>query len=194
MSDWFNELKTSVEKGIQSGLESASKVIVDALLDRLDGIPNPFKLFELFDLPEPAEPFRLVRVFRPTIEQPITKTGITIEGDSWRIESVGSKNILLFQISRPTMSECLFICSTSVKCESFHKVSLSLTRNTLSGGTERRSYFQEGVSGWHAWEVPLHYQQEKFTGDINIGIDFEGSGVVWLKDIQVFQAAVKPSV
>jgi hypothetical protein len=183
MSDWFNELKTSVEKGIQSGMESASKVLSDAFVD---GFQNLLKLFEL---PEPAEPFRLIRVFRPTIEQPISRSGISIKGDSWKIEPCNDKNIILFQISRPSISECLFLCTANVKGKNLNKASLSLSNNTF-----KRSYSLQGTTDWHTCQVPFHYQQAKSPGDITIGIEFEGGGIFWLKDIQVFQAAVKPSV
>lgn len=105
MFDWFDELKASVETGIASGIEAGFKFLSESF----NGIG------EWFQVPEPAEPYRLIRSFDPAVDRTINQDGITVEQNSWKIESYGEKKILLFELAEPSMSECLLMCEAEVR-------------------------------------------------------------------------------
>lgn len=185
MFNWFDEIKASVEAGISSGIEAGFKVLIDSFKTGIG---------DWFQVPEPAEPFKLIRVFRPTIDRTIAQDGITIDQDSWKIKSYGEKKVLLFEIGEPSMSECLLMCQAQVKTAHLCKpVKLTLSIHNSAGWTYHQHASVEGTTTWHLCKVPFHYKKERFSGSVRVSVEFESGGVFWLKDVEVLQAAVKPS-
>lgn len=84
MFNWFDEFKASVDKGIASGIEAGFKTLAESFNNGIG---------ELFQIPEPAEPYKLIRIFCPAIDSTISQDGITIEQDSWKVESYGKKKV-----------------------------------------------------------------------------------------------------
>lgn len=184
MFDWFDELKNSVEAGIASGIEAGFKTLAQSFNNSVG---------EWFQIPEPAEPYKLIRIFRPTTDKTINQDGITIEQDSWKVESYGEKKVLLFEIAEPNMSECLLMCQAKVKTANLFKpAKLTLSATNLAGWTYYRYAAVEGTTVWHTCKVPFHYKKERCNGSIGISIEFESGGVFWLKDLEILQAKVKP--
>jgi hypothetical protein len=184
MFNWFDEFKTSIETGIASGIEAGFKTLVESFNNGIG---------EWFQVPEPAEPYKLIRVFRPGIDKTINQDGITIEHDSWKIESYGEKKVLLFEIAEPTMSECLLMCQAQVKTANLFKpAKLTLSIINPAGWTWHRNAGIEGTTTWHLCKVPFHYKKDRFSGSVSVSIEFESGGVFWLKEVEILQAAVKP--
>lgn len=184
MFDWFDELKASVETGIASGIEAGFK----SLGESLNGIG------EWFQVPEPAEPYRLIRSFDPAVDRTINQDGITVEQNSWKIESYGEKKILLFELTEPSMSECLLMCEAEVRTADLCKpAKLTLSAKNTAGWIWHRYEAVQGTTTWHTCKVPFHYKKERALDTINISIEFESGGVFWLRNLNILQAAVKPA-
>ncbi|WP_036481446.1 hypothetical protein [Myxosarcina sp. GI1] len=184
MFSWFDELKASVEAGIASGIEAGFKTLAESFDNRMG---------EWSKVPEPAEPYRLIRIFRPATDRTITQDNITIEQDSWKIVSYGEKKVLLFEIPEPEISECLLMCQAKVKTANLlkpAKLVLSV-KNTGGWGYEYCSGIK-GTTAWHISTLPFHYKKERYSGSITVSVEFESVGVFWLKDVEILQAAVKP--
>ena len=183
MFNWFDEFKASVESGLSSGIEAGFKALGESFNNGIG---------EWFQIPEPAEPYKLIRIFRPNTDSTITKDGITIEQDSWKIESYGEKKVLLFNIAEPTMSECLLMCKAQVKTANLYKpAKLTLGIKNSAGWTYYHNATVEGTTTWHTCKVPFHYKKERSSGSIDMSLEFESRGVFWLKDLEILQAAIK---
>lgn len=183
MFNWFDELKSSVETGIASGIEAGFKTLAESFNNGIG---------EWFQVPEPAEPYKLIRIFRPATDRTINQDGIMIEQDSWKIESYGEKKVLLLEITEPTMPECLLMCQAKVKTANLFKpAKLTLSITNPAGWTFHRNAAIEGTTTWHTCKVPFHYKKERFSGSVNISVEFESGGVFWLKDLEILQAGVK---
>ena len=183
--NWFDEFRDGVEAGIKTGIESGFKVLAESVKTGID---------EWLKVPEPAEPLKLIRIFRPSATKPITQDGVTVEQDSWKIESYGERNVLLFEVAEPSLSECILVCQAQVKTAHLYKpAQLTLSSQNAAGWTFKKQVSVEGTTGWHLCKAPFHYKKERFTGSIQISVEFESGGVFWLKDVEMLQAAVKPS-
>lgn len=183
MFNWFDELKASVEAGIASGIEAGFKTLTESFNNGIG---------EWFQVPEAAEPYKLIRLFRPTTDSTITQDGIAIEGDSWKIESYSEKKVLLFELDEPGVSECLLMCQARVKTAHLLKpAQLTLSMKNSAGWVWHRNAGVEGTTSWHLCQVPFHYKKERFSGPFSISIEFESGGIFWLKDLEILQAPVK---
>ncbi|MHC5759065.1 hypothetical protein [Nostoc sp.] len=60
-----------------------------------------------FGVPEPAEPFVLIRRFTPA-DSTVTRGGIAIVGESWRIEAYDDNTQLLLTSTDPLRNVILF--------------------------------------------------------------------------------------
>lgn len=185
MFNWFDEFKASVEAGIKSGIEAGFKELAESFKNGIG---------DWFQVPEAAEPFKVIRSFHPECDRTIAQDNITIEQDSWKIEAYGEKKALLFEIAEPSVPECLLMCQAQVKSASLYKpAKLTLSIKNAAGWTYHQNAAVEGTTTLHKCQVPFHYQKERFSGTISLSVEFESGGVFWLKDVEILQAAVKPS-
>ncbi|WP_230966332.1 hypothetical protein [Nostoc sp. NZL] len=131
--DLFNNLKGFIDSKAQEAFKELEKLVA---------------------VPEPAEPFVLIRRFTPT-DSTITKGGIAIVGESWRIETYDDntqqllnstdplRNVILFEVAEPDIQECVFACQFNAKAldtEKAIKVSLGLRRPGQWGGMTTTSW------------------------------------------------------
>ncbi len=180
MFNWFDELKANIEGGIKTGINESVKSLTEAFTGWLQG-------------PEPAEPFTRIRSFHPKTTQPITTDGVWVEQDSWKIESHGEKSVVLFEMTAPSTQECLLLCQCLVKTAYLYQpaqLTLSVQNFALNFS---RSTSVNGTTNWHLCQVPFHYKKEQSSGLVKFSIEFSSGGILWLKDIEILQAAVKSS-
>ncbi len=106
-------------------------------------------------IPEPAEPFILIRQF--AIADPmITKGGIAVVGESWRIEAYDDnsfrlntndplRKVILFEIGEPIEPECVLACRFQAKALNSEKaitVNLGLCK-------------QQGIKTMRFWSTSI---------------------------------------
>jgi hypothetical protein len=83
------------------------------------------ELEKRFAVPEPVEPFTLIRKFT-SANSTITKGGIAIIEEGWQIEAYVDnsmrlntteplRNVILFEVSEPNTSECVLACRFQAK-------------------------------------------------------------------------------
>jgi len=165
------------------------------------------ELEKLVAVPEPAEPFVLIRRFTPA-DSTITRGGIAIVGESWRIEAYDDntqqllkstdplRNVILFEVAEPDVQECVFACQFNAKAldtEKAIKVSLGLRRPGQWGGMTTTSW-STGVSptiDFKPYEARAHFKKEADAAKVQISVQFESSGILQIKDIELLQAPVK---
>ncbi len=159
-----------------------------------------------FGVPEPAEPFVLIRRFTPA-DSTVTRGGIAIVGESWRIEAYDDnkqlltstdplRNVILFEVAEPDVQECVFACQFNAKAldtEKPIKVSLGLRRPGQWGGMTTTSW-STGVSptvDFKPYEARAHFKKEADVAKVQISVQFESSGILEIRDIELLQAPVK---
>lgn len=156
-------------------------------------------------VPEAEEPFVLIRQFA-IAEPTVTKGGIAVIGESWRIEAYDDKafrfnttdplrNVILFEIGEPSETECVLACRFQAKALNTEKaiaVKLGLSEqnqwgiNTISWG--------QGVSqseNLRPFEVRAHYKKSSNPIKIQVIVEFESSGILEIKNIELLKAPVK---
>ncbi|WP_392533082.1 hypothetical protein [Nostoc sp. C117] len=160
-----------------------------------------------FAVPEPAEPFMLTRRFTPT-DSTVTRGGIATVGESWQIEAYDDndqrlittvdplRNVILFEVSEPNSQECVIACQFYAKAlntEKAIKVSLGLRRPGQWGAMTTTSW-STGVSAtedFQLYEVRAHFKKEADDTKVQISVQFESSGILQIRDIELLQAPVK---
>ncbi|MDZ8105515.1 MAG: hypothetical protein RM338_07785 [Nostoc sp. DedQUE12a] len=159
-------------------------------------------------IPEPAEPFVVIRQFT-TADSTITKGGIRTLGETWEIEAYEDntqrfltnsnaplRNVILFEVAEPDVQECVLACQFNAKALNTEKsiaVSLGLRRPTESG-TMRTTSWARGVSpteNFQPYKVRAYFKKEANAAIIQIGVQFESSGILEIRDIELLQAPVK---
>jgi hypothetical protein len=137
--DLFNNLKDFIVSKAQEALKELEKPLA---------------------IPEPAEPFVLIRRFTPA-DSTVTKGGIAIVGESWQIEAYDDntqrfltnstdplRKVILFEVAEPDVQECVLACQFNAKALNTEKsiaVSLGVGRPGESGGMRTTSWGR-GVS------------------------------------------------
>ncbi|MEH2266328.1 hypothetical protein [Nostoc sp.] len=187
----FDELFNNLTNFILSKAQEALKELVKPLA-----------------IPEPAEPFVLIRRFTPA-DSTVTKGGIAIVGESWQIEAYDDnnqrfltnstdplRNVILFEVAEPDVQECVIACQFNAKALNTEKsiaVSLGVGRPGESGGMRTTSWGR-GVApteNFQPYKVRAYFKKEADAAKIQIGVQFESSGILQIRDIELLQAAVK---
>ncbi|WP_242064861.1 hypothetical protein [Nostoc sp. FACHB-133] len=161
-----------------------------------------------FGIPEPTEPFVLIRRFT-TADSTVTRGGLAIVGESWRIEAYDDntqhlmistdplRNVILFEVASPDVQECVLACQFNAKAldtEKPIKVSLGL-RRPGQWGEMRTTSWSTGVSpteNFKSYEARAHFKKEADAAKVQISVQFESSGILEIRDIELLQAPVKP--
>lgn len=165
------------------------------------------ELEKRFGVPEPAEPFVLIRQFTPA-DSTITKGGIAIVGESWQIEAYDDntqplittteplRNVILFEVAEPNVIECILACRFEAKAINTEKpinVSLGMRRQGQWGTIT--TFRQTGVSPteeFKSYEVRAHFRKETDSAKVQISVQFESSGILLIRGIELLQASAKP--
>ncbi|MDZ8186579.1 MAG: hypothetical protein RMX96_17235 [Nostoc sp. ChiSLP02] len=165
------------------------------------------ELQKRFGIPEPAEPFVLIRRFT-TADSTITRGGIRTVGETWEIEAYEDntqllissvdplRNVILFEVAEPDVQECVFACQFNAKAlntEKPIKVSLGLRKPGQWGAMTTTSW-STGISptqDFQRYEVRAHFKKETDAAKVQISVQFESSGILEIRDIQLLQASVK---
>ncbi|MEH2202404.1 hypothetical protein [Nostoc sp.] len=160
-----------------------------------------------FGVPEPAEPFVLIRRFTRA-DSTVTKGCIAIVGESWQIEAYDDnnqsfltnstdplRNVILFEVAEPDVQECVFACQFNAKAintEKPIKVSLGW-RRTGQWGTWRHFWATEVLltEDFQPYEARAHLKKEADAATLQISVQFESSGILEIRDIELLQAPVK---
>lgn len=156
-------------------------------------------------VPEAAEPFTLIHQF--TIAEPtITKGGIAVVGESWRIEAYDDnafrlnttdplRKVILFEIGEPSEPECVLACRFQAKALNTEKaiaVGLGLCEQ-YQWSTNTKSWAQciSQADNLHPFEVRAHYKKSSNPIKIQVIVEFESSGILEIKNIELLKAPVK---
>ncbi len=124
----------------------------------------------------------------------------TKQGNSLNQQPV--RVVRLFEVAEPENQECVLACRAHIKTVDIKEgVSLRLGFNRQtdvlgikSDYTTFQSATVSGTTDWKVYEVRYHFKKEQYPGTINVNIEFQSSGILWIKDVELLQAPVKAAV
>ncbi|MEH1809877.1 hypothetical protein [Nostoc sp.] len=196
-------MPTAVNYAMFDDLFNNLKVFIDSKIQEVGN-----DLQKRFGVPEPTEPFVLIRRFTPA-DSTVTRGCIAIVGESWQIEAYDDnnqsfltnstdplRNVILFEVAEPDVQECVFACQFNAKAlntEKPIKVSLGWWRMGQWGGRVTTSWATEVLltEDFQPYEARAHFKKEADAAKIQISVQFESSGILQIKDIELLQAPVK---
>ncbi|MDZ7956425.1 MAG: hypothetical protein RMY34_00700 [Aulosira sp. DedQUE10] len=166
------------------------------------------ELEKRFGVPETSEPFVLIRRFN-SMDSTVTKGGIALLGESWQIEAYDDntqrlitsadplRNVILFEVVEPNLQECVLACRCYAKAlntEKPIKLCLAISRPGQWGTTTR--FWSTGISStedFKPYEARAHFKKETDSAKVQITLQFESSGILQMRDIELLQAPAKSS-
>ncbi|MEH1985356.1 MULTISPECIES: hypothetical protein [unclassified Nostoc] len=150
----------------------------------------------------------LIRRFTPA-DSTVTKGGIAIVGESWQIEAYDNntqrfltnstdplRKVILFEVAEPDVQECVLACQFNAKAlntEESIAVSLGVGRPRESGEMRTTSWGR-GVlltEDFQPYEARAYFKKEADAATVQISVQFESSGILQIRDIELLQAPVK---
>lgn len=152
-----------------------------------------------------VEPFTLIHqlaIADPTI----TKGGIAVVGESWRIEAYDDnsfrlnstdplRKVILFEITEPTETECVLACRFQAKALNTEKaIAVNLGLCKQKSGVRTMKAWSTSVSpteNLRSFEIRAHFNQDTTPVKIQIIVEFESSGILEIKNIEILKASVK---
>ncbi len=147
-------------------------------------------LTSLFRRPRPAGPPQRLRSFGSG-DRPITRDGLTGEGDGWRVESREARTVRLFEVPQPGVEQCILSYRARMKTEAAQgRVYLEMwCRLPGSGEFFSKGFHQavRGTTGWASYEVPFYLKQGQRPDLIKLNVAMEGPGTVWVEDVELLK-------
>jgi hypothetical protein len=148
------------------------------------------RLRALFRPPRPAGPPQRMRAFQPP-DQPLTRDGVTPEGDGWLIEAGGARTVRLFEIADPDVESCLLAYRAQLRAERLDgRAYLEMWCRFPGRGEFFSKGFHaavNGTTGWSSAETPFYLKRGQRPDLIRLNVVVEGSGVLRLKDVELLR-------
>ena len=151
-------------------------------------------LKSLFETPQPVgPPTEVVRY--TTSDQTISQDVITPQPDgSWKIVCPEEHTVRLFEVQNPGLERCMLTYRADLKTENVHKRCYLEMWCRFDG----REYFSKGfhnaikgTNGWASYEIPFYLKEGQMPDLWKLNMVLEGSGTVWIRNIQVLQTPLK---
>jgi hypothetical protein len=147
-------------------------------------------LRNLFDRPETAGPPGVLRRFSSS-DRPIARDGVTVEGDSFRIDAVGESSVPLFEVPEPGAESCLLSYRASLKTENVQRGAYLELWCRAPG---RGEFFSKGVhdklrgtADWSSHEIPFLLKRGQRSDLVKLNVAFDGAGTVWIRGIELLK-------
>jgi hypothetical protein len=159
-----------------------------------------------FAVPDPAEPFTIIRKFT-SADSTIVKGGIAAIEEGWQIEAYDDnpmrlnitgplRSVVLFEVSEPpNTTECVLACrfqARALNSEKSIEVKLALCKQQQLGTIARAwSANVSQAEGFQPFELRAHFKKDSASTKVQIAAEFECSGILQIKNIELHQAPVK---
>jgi hypothetical protein len=144
--------------------------------------------------PEPAGPPEAVRVFGLS-DRPITESGVSVDGDAWRIQAEEPGSVPLFEVTDPNIDKAMLTYRAELKTEAVQGGAyLEMwcrfpgRGEFLSKGLQQKV---KGTTGWASYEVPFYLKAGERPDLIRLNVAFEGAGAVWLRNPELLRTPLR---
>lgn len=152
------------------------------------------RLTSLFKRPEPAGPPEVLRTFT-TSDALLTRDGVTVDGEAWRIEFNEGRSVRLFEETEPRVDQCILTYRARVRTEGTQgRVYLEMWCRLPGRGEFFSKGFQQAVKGttdWSNHETPFLLKAGQQPDLVKLNLVCEGAGTVWIKDMELLRTPLK---
>lgn len=155
-------------------------------------MPSWFK--SLFKQSEPAGSPQKIRDFNIS-DKPVTRDGIAVDQDSWRIEFKENQVVRFFEVTDPAIEQCMLTYRARVKAANVKgRVYLEMWCRLPGHGEFFSKGFHQAVKGttdWASYDIPFYLKKGQRPDLIKLNVVAEGQGTFWIKDIELLQTPLK---
>lgn len=138
---------------------------------------------------------RVVRAFKAD-EKPITQDGIVSDDGGWKLSSTAARTVRLFEVPQPNFDVGPFFFRAKLKTENVTGRAYLEMWNRAPGKGE---FFSKGfhnavtgTTGWAEYEIPFFLKKGEQVDLVKLNVTIEGSGTVWIKDIELRGRSLEP--
>jgi serine/threonine protein kinase len=147
---------------------------------------------EIKELPPPATTTnaKLIHSFADLKEhQIITRNGVAIEDQAWRITADKSRIVRLFEVEKPGVEDCVVVYHAKFKTKDVEgKAYLEMwCRMPGLGEFFSKGFAVTGTKDWASYEIPFFLKKGQRPDLLKLNLAIEGRGTVWIKDIEVLK-------
>jgi hypothetical protein len=150
-------------------------------------------LKSVFTPPRPAGPQVSVKRFT-TADATVTKSGVTIEGDAWRLEASNTTTFRLFEVADPGLEQCQLAYRARIRSEDVGKRAYLEMWCRFPGRGEFFSRgFHNAVMGtmdFASVEIPFYLKAGQRPDLIRVNVVIEGAGKIWIRDLEILQTSL----
>jgi hypothetical protein len=151
-------------------------------------------LKKLFQPPEPSGPPQTIRLFS-TADATISRDGITIEGDTWTVQSTDGRQARLFEVEHTISEKCMLTYRAKMKARGVtNRAYLEMWCRLPGTGEFFSKGFDQAVSGdtdWASVETPFFLKEGQEPDLIKLNVVIEGPGTVHVKDVKLLMTPLK---
>jgi hypothetical protein len=152
------------------------------------------RLKSRFALPTPTGSPRLLRRFAPP-DDLLTTSGVAVEQDAWRIAVTAPGVVRLFELPVTDVEACQITYRLRLRAEQLSGRAFLELWCRLPG---RGEFFSKGLDqavrgsvDWASYEVPFLLRRGQRPDLLKLNLAVEGTGTVWVKDVEVFQTPLQ---
>ena len=151
-------------------------------------------LKSLFKHRELVGPAKTVRAFS-TSGQPITRDGVTVEQNGWRIDSRDKRTVRLFEVPQPGIELCMVTYRAQLKTANVQVGTYLEMWCQFPGQGEFFSkglhHAVKGTTGWASYETPFYLMKGQRPDLIKLNLVCEGAGTVWIRNVELLQTPLE---
>jgi hypothetical protein len=129
----------------------------------------------------------VLRAFQST-DATISKDA-QLDGDAWRMDSTKPQVVRLFEVPLKDIDDCAILYRAKLKTENIQGRAFLEMWCHMPGGGE---YFSRGLdktltgtNGWASYEIPFFLKKGEKPDLLKLNLSIEGTGKVWIKEVEV---------
>jgi uncharacterized protein (TIGR03067 family) len=130
----------------------------------------------------------VIRAF-DTSEPTITRDGVEVADGGWKLTATSPRTVRLFDTPMPSMKPGPYFYRAKLKSENVTGRAYLEMWSRFPGEGEffSRGFDKaiKGTNGWAEYEVPFYLKKGEQPDLVRLNVIIEGSGTVWIKDIEV---------
>jgi tRNA A-37 threonylcarbamoyl transferase component Bud32/anti-sigma factor RsiW len=138
----------------------------------------------------------VIKKFNPVDAKPIARDGVTAAESGWKIEAKEQReNIPLFEVKDPGVDDCTVLYKAKIKSADVKGRAYLVMWCRFPEGEAFSKGFGNAIRGttdWAEYQIPFYLKKGEKPDLIKLQFTFEGSGTVWIKDIELVRAPLPP--
>jgi serine/threonine protein kinase/tetratricopeptide (TPR) repeat protein len=119
----------------------------------------------------------------------ITKDGVNVDGDAWRIEAKENRVVRLFEVAEPGIEHCRILYRAKLKTESLvGRAYLEMWCRAPVGAeafSKGLNCTVAGTTDWASYEIPFVFEKGESADLVKLNVVIEGKGTLWIKDVEL---------